>query len=66
MFPTTPLAPSKKGGYDFIPNSQHIMTNNNFVFSSTLSRKPNDFLVLEKVIQDFKETLNLLLELVKK
>jgi len=42
------------------------MTNNNLVFSSFLSLKPNDFLVLEEVIEDFKETLQILLELVKK
>jgi hypothetical protein len=42
------------------------MTNNNLVFSSFLSLKPNDFLVLEEVIEDFKETLQIQLELVKK
>jgi hypothetical protein len=66
IFHTAPLAPSKKGSYDFILNLQHVMTDNNLIFSSFLSLKPNDFLVLEEVIEKFKETLQIQLELVKK
>ena len=64
-FPSAVMMKTKKGMYDYALNLQELMTENHIIIYGALLERPNDHYAIMDLLDDLKETFNILIEMQK-
>ena len=65
-FPSAVMMQTKKGMYNYALNLQEWMTENHIIINGTLIEEPNDHYSIKYLLNDLKETFDILIEMQKK
>jgi len=62
-FPSAVMMKTKKGEYNFALNLQQWMTDNHIIINGSLIEQPNDHYAIKYLLNDLKETFEILIEM---
>ena len=65
-FPSAVMMQTKKGIYNYALNLQEWMTENHIIINGTLIEQPNDHYSIKYLLNDLKETFDILIEMQEK